>query len=1212
MKTSEFKLNLAVVVGINDYQNSIPKLGTARQDAESIADILKTDYQYQVHLFTDKTDTQATSQNLRACLETELPELLKAANPSRLLFYFAGHGIALNGDDGPKGYLIPQDAILGDSETYLPMHLVEEALSKLSCRHCLVILDCCFAGAFRWSSTRKLTSISETIHKERYDRFIQDPAWQVITSAASDQYANDNLDIKGDRGIAKSNSEHSPFAAALIEALSGEADAYPLAKNGKKAGDGVITASELHMYLSTSVGTLTDAMNRLQTPQIWCLKKHDKGEFIFLPPGHKLNLPDAPSLDELEDNNPYQGLKSYETKDSALFFGRTALIHKLCDAMSDRPFTVVLGTSGSGKSSLVKAGLIPHLDGSAQTDQSQNQRLKPQEYFHQCKHKGWKILAPIRPGESPLNSLNSVLKELGVVETDQNDSKMLSKAIASWIQSHSEIKLLLVIDQFEELITLCRNDQERHQFLDLLANLLKTHHGVFRLVVTLRSDFEPQFRSTPLETLWKDARFVVPAMTREELRTVIEEPASARVVYFESLDNRGNLVDQLIDEVAGMPGALPLLSFALSELYLKLARRYLTAQINTETVERAITWSDYDALGGVTKSLTRRADEEYDAFVKVDPAYEQTIRHVMLRMVSAGGALTRRQVPASELNFPESENTRVQEVIAQFSSARLLVSGTDYADNPYIEPAHDELVKGWEKLLTWKKEEEGNLLLQRRVTPVAVEWERVKKKEKEQPKGVLDKIELIFDWFDGRLFIIENLLSKIFDRFDRLLRRSRKVQNRSGDKSQHFLWDGNPYLDLLNKELKSEDNGFNSMEREFIQESALQKRRNISWRWRGALTIMLVTSYLALNQIVQDLYLKPKEMGRLKVVSLGGKDLSGQTTLIQLKNTGEKQENYLWKIPFLYLDALPKGLYYVEILHKGYIIKYPVKIEGYNDYIKPVLVRINLKKVSAETVKNMAFIPRGKFPVVYANTEALDRQNQSVMIDDFYIDKYEVSNREYRSFLNEIEKSSLSYQIFYNAQPKYKLDKNGHQPGNWGELIYQKFSGSENNPVINIDWYDAFAYCAWQGKRLPTVLEWEKAASGRDRSGNAVIFSYPWGNNTDFLRANTIDKWENFPDRRTTEEVNKYPEGVSYYGVFNMIGNAYEWTDIWYIESFLNKDRPATLSNYRKQALKGGSFGQPQLATHIYENAESSLIDTSQRDLQYGFRCAISKSDDQP
>jgi uncharacterized caspase-like protein len=180
MNSSEFKLNLAVVIGINDYQNGIPILGTARQDAEAIATILQTNYQYQVHLITDD---RATAHNLRQWLETELSNVTKKVTPSRLLFYFAGHGIALNGDDGPQGYLIPQDAKLGDVSTYIPMQQIEAALTQLSCRHCLVILDCCFAGAFRWSSTRKLIPITETIHKERYDRFIQDPAWQVITSA---------------------------------------------------------------------------------------------------------------------------------------------------------------------------------------------------------------------------------------------------------------------------------------------------------------------------------------------------------------------------------------------------------------------------------------------------------------------------------------------------------------------------------------------------------------------------------------------------------------------------------------------------------------------------------------------------------------------------------------------------------------------------------------------------------------------------------------------------------------------------------------------------------------------------------------------------------------------------------------------------------------------------------------------------------------------
>lgn len=338
MHSAEFNLNIAVVIGINDYQNGVPALGTAKQDAEVIAEILR-EHQYEVHLLIDDL---ATGQNIREFLATKLPEILKSEASSRLLFYFAGHGIALNGEEGPQGYLIPQDGKLGDVATYLPMQQVEALLTQLSCRHCLTIMDCCFAGAFRWSSTRKLIAIPEEIHKERYDRFIQDPAWQVITSAAADQYALDSLDLKADRGVSKNNTRHSPFAAALIEALRGAADVYPPKNNGKPAGDGVITATELYMYLRDSVEISTDAKQQRQTPQIWCLKKHDKGEYIFLSPGHQLNLPEAPSLNELEETNPYRGLKSYEAADSNLFFGRTVLIGKLWTAMIDQPFTVVL------------------------------------------------------------------------------------------------------------------------------------------------------------------------------------------------------------------------------------------------------------------------------------------------------------------------------------------------------------------------------------------------------------------------------------------------------------------------------------------------------------------------------------------------------------------------------------------------------------------------------------------------------------------------------------------------------------------------------------------------------------------------------------------------------------------------------------------------------------------------------------------------------
>ncbi|MCF3566616.1 caspase family protein [Planktothrix agardhii 1807] len=704
-----FQHSYALVIGINSYSHGISSLKTAVSDATEIAHILESKQGYTVTLLVDNG---ATLSQIRQVLETELPNQIQKGD--RFLFYFAGHGIALNGEDGPEGYLVPQDAKSGSISTYLRMSEVNKALLQLPCRHFLGILDCCFAGAFRWSSTRQAIPLELlTLHKERYDRFIQDPAWQVITSASYDQTALDAFDLKDDRG---QTGVHSPFANALIAALEGKADAFPPAEANKPAGDGVITASELYLYLREQVEIATEMRAIRQTPGIYPMNKHDKGEYIFLTPGHALNLPPAPPLDV--SKNPYRGLLSFGEEHSDLFFGRSGLTQKLYEFVTSSTLTVVLGASGSGKSSLVKAGLIPKL-----------RELKDSNT--------WFILPPFRPGESPFKALNNALASVNqpaIAPRHEASSLGLltpGEGLGHWFTEHPQGKLLLVVDQFEELITLCQNDSERQQFLAALAGAIATYPNQLHLVLTLRSDFEPQFRNTVLEKDWQAARFIVPAMKREELRQAIEAPASARVMYFDPHE----LVEQLIDEVANMPGALPLLSFALSELYLKYLKRQEDAKNRGVTIDRAITETDYQELGGVTRSLTQRADQEYEELVKQDPAYTQTIRNVMLRMVAVGGELARRRVPMSELEYPEPENTRVKTVIQHFSAARLLTHGIDTEAQPYVEPAHDALVRGWQKLLEWKQQDLVNLLRQRELTPVAIQWaDSVNKK---QSQGLL-------------------------------------------------------------------------------------------------------------------------------------------------------------------------------------------------------------------------------------------------------------------------------------------------------------------------------------------------------------------------------------------------------------------------------------------------------------------------------------------
>ena len=857
-----FQHSYALVIGINSYSHGISSLKTAVSDATEIAHILESKYGYTVALLVDNA---ATLSQIRQVLETELPNQIQKGD--RFLFYFAGHGIALNGEDGPEGYLVPQDAKSGSISTYLRMSEVNKALLQLPCRHFLGILDCCFAGAFRWSSTRQAIPLELlTLHKERYDRFIQDPAWQVITSAAYDQTALDAFDLKDDRG---QTGVHSPFANALIAALEGKADAFPPAEANKPAGDGVITASELYLYLREQVEIATEVRAIRQTPGIYPMNKHDKGEYIFLTPGHALNLPPAPPLDV--SKNPYRGLLSFGEEHSDLFFGRSALTQKLYEFVTSSTLTVVLGASGSGKSSLVKAGLIPKM-----------RQFKDSNT--------WFILPPFRPGESPFKALNNALASVNqpAIAPDHEASSLglltPGESLGHWFTEHPQGKLLLVVDQFEELITLCQNDSERQQFLAALAVAIATYPNQLHVVLTLRSDFEPQFGNTVLEKDWQTARFIVPAMKREELREAIEAPASARVMYFDPHE----LVDQLIDEVANMPGALPLLSFALSELYLKYLKRQEDAKNRGETIDRAITQADYQELGGVTRSLTQRADQEYEELVKQDIAYAQTIRNVMLRMVAVGGELARRRVPMSELEYPEPENTRVKTVIQHFSVARLLTHGIDSEAQPYVEPAHDALVRGWQKLLEWKQEYQENLFLQRRLTSAVEEWNQ----QFQEPASFFEKrFEQLVNWLDKRISYTAQLLQAWS---------KNQVKQKIVNKSQ-FLWNTDPHLDILQQILNSKDIWFNKIEFNFIKLSILRKKM-LKYKNNSIIAIVILlllglTITALLNLFISEkrrlnaeletlslssekLFLADQELDALLIALRAGKQLQDKTNWV--------------------------------------------------------------------------------------------------------------------------------------------------------------------------------------------------------------------------------------------------------------------------------------------------------------------------------------------
>lgn len=670
-----FRRSLAVVVGIDGYRHGIPPLATAVNDARRLGEVLARQHGYEVRTVLD---AEATHARLAALVTGELRADVDAND--RVLFYFAGHGVAIDGHDGPNGYLLPVDAVRGDESTYLTMPLVHDALLALPCRHMLIVLDACFSGAFRWSGTRSVPTLPDVIHQERYERFVRDPAWQVITSAAQDQEALDHL-ATGTLGGRDAGGAHSPFALALFEALEGRGDVMP-----RDGGDGLITATELYLAIEDRLQTATIDAGRRQTPRLWPLARHEKGEFVFTVPGAALRLPPAPPL--TADANPWRGLAAYERSDAALFFGREAPTTALKEAIEARPFVVVLGASGTGKSSLVKAGVVPALESDSR----------------------WHVLPVVRPGTAPLDALARSVASLAPGTVPAPDT--IETVLTAWCDAHPGSRLLLVVDQCEEFVTMARAASERDAALALLARLLEAFPLQLTLVLTLRTDFEPEFDRSPLGAGWADARFVVPPMSRADLKAVIEQPASARVLYFEP----PALVDTLLDDVVNTPGGLPLLSFALSEMF----KRY----VGRQSADRALTTDDYQAIGGVVGALRARAEQEHDA---LDDAHRASMRHLMLRMVAGGtGSLVKRRVSDAELEFTDPEaGTRVQAVLKRLTDARLVVEGREPDGGGYAEPAHDALVRGWSRLIGWIHEAHADpfpLPLRQKLSAAALEW----------------------------------------------------------------------------------------------------------------------------------------------------------------------------------------------------------------------------------------------------------------------------------------------------------------------------------------------------------------------------------------------------------------------------------------------------------------------------------------------------------
>lgn len=416
----------------------------------------------------------------------------------------------------------------------------------------------------------------------------------------------------------------------------------------------------------------------------------------------------APELpDEL---CPYVGLDAFREPQSGIFFGRQRLAELLIDKLKAARLLAVVGPSGSGKSSLVLAGLVPALkqgaipaaDGNVGSEQ-------------------WRYAPRMVPGSDPLANLARVLQSAGNQPTaDQDASTWLANQVArlkadphfltTVVNETGDTPAVLVIDQFEELFTLCTDEEARQAFAANLLHLSQAADYRHTVILTMRTDFESFImRLADFQPFFEQALVRVTPLNAAELREAIEKPAAAIGLKFEA-----GIVDALLQDILGEPAALPLLQFTLLKLW--------------EARERnRITWAAYRRLGGGRLALARSADELYESLI---PEEQVTTRRILLRLVrpSEGLEVTSNRVRIASLYQMGEAHDRVDRVLQRWIDARLLrLSEGDTSADRQVEVAHEALVRNWPRLVDWLDEERDRLRQRLRLTEAAEQWEKVER-----------------------------------------------------------------------------------------------------------------------------------------------------------------------------------------------------------------------------------------------------------------------------------------------------------------------------------------------------------------------------------------------------------------------------------------------------------------------------------------------------
>lgn len=420
--------------------------------------------------------------------------------------------------------------------------------------------------------------------------------------------------------------------------------------------------------------------------------------------------PAGPAVQKDVEPAPYLGLATFEAADERWFFGRRELVDDMRERLSEQALLALFAPSGAGKSSLLRAGLLPAVA-----------------------HSGEELGVLMTPGDHPVEALAVLLAtrmDLAAASVHQaltSGPTGLRLTLRQLLANRAGAAgVLLVVDQFEEVFSLCRDEDERRAFIGMLV--AATGEPGVRIVLGARADFYARCATYPeMVAVLRDRQMLIGPMSEENLREVIAGPARQAGLRVESA-----LVEVAVKDCHGEPGPLPLLSHALLETWRRRKGSVLTL-------------ADYAAAGGVQGAIARTAEQVYAA---LDPVQQRLAREVFLRLTAYGegtGDTRRRATPAELLGGRDPQAMAV--VLSRLTEARLVTTDLDC-----VTVAHEALIAGWPRLRTWLAEDRDLLRAHRRLTEAAAEWERHGRED-----GYLYRSARLAHWQDQPLDRLNNV-----------------------------------------------------------------------------------------------------------------------------------------------------------------------------------------------------------------------------------------------------------------------------------------------------------------------------------------------------------------------------------------------------------------------------------------------------------------------